>query len=75
MAPFDHGVEILEPKSSTGSFSLGCTISGLSAVMCNYEKLKCSRRLSCRGNNLVDYVQNYANVVMKATTFRTLHNQ
>ena len=47
------GVEIPRPKASTGYFSLGCTGSGLSAVRCNYEKSKCSRRLSCRGNNMV----------------------
>ncbi len=30
--PLTMGVEILRPKASTGSFTLGCTSSGLSAA-------------------------------------------
>ena len=51
--PLAMGVDIPRPKASTGSFSLGCTSSGLSAVRCNYEKSKSSRRLSCRGDNVI----------------------
>ena len=71
--PLTMRVEILRPNTSTGSFSLGCTSSGLSAVRCNYGESKCSRRLSCRGNNLV--CTKLCKCGKECATVRTLHNQ